>query len=432
MENSSLKAIYKIFKQCNQEIATDTRNLKAGSLFFALKGEKFNGNEFAKSALLQGAAYVIIDEIPEFQYENCIVVNNVLKTLQDLAQFHRLQCNIPVIAIAGSNGKTTTKELIAEVLKKKYQTLATQGNFNNEIGLPLTLLQLKPETEIAVIEMGARYKNDIAFLCEIARPNFGLITNIGKDHLETFGSIENTLSSNAELYDFLKINNGTVFISDTQNDLIKKSEAIEKKVFYGYHAKNLKGTIQQNFPFLQLKVTLKNHDYLFTSQLVGQYNFENIMAAISIGNYFEININNIIDAIKNYKPSNNRSQIIKNGNNIFIADAYNANPSSMMEALNSLNAVEHTQKIVILGDMLELGKSSDEEHSLIAIQLRKMNLKHIILVGEQFAKVKDKLPCTHFYEVNELKKWFDLQNFQNSLILLKGSRKIALEKLIES
>jgi UDP-N-acetylmuramoyl-tripeptide--D-alanyl-D-alanine ligase len=427
----NIEQLYKIFTEECSRVSTDSRNIQQGDLFIALKGENFNGNRFAADALKQGARYAVIDEAEYGKEGNFILVENTLKTLQQLARHHRDQFNIPFIAIAGSNGKTTTKELIKEVLKTSFVTYSTPGNFNNEIGTPLTLLQIKNDAEAAVIEMGARQRGDIAELCEIANPTHGIITNTGKDHLETFGTLENTLKTNAELFEYLATVKGTAFVSTMQNDLMQVSAPVAQRITYGEHSAQYNGKITKLFPFLEVSFEHEQTVYTIATQLTGKYNFENIMAAVAIGLHFNIHPSLIKKAIENYAPQNNRSQILRQGSNTFIMDAYNANPSSMSEALDNLNLIEAENKIAVLGDMLELGTASYEEHLLMALRLKNMQLNKVILVGEEFGKVADKLPCLHFNNIDEVKNWFATQQFTNTIILLKGSRKMTLEKLVQ-
>ncbi len=426
----NIEQLHQLYKNDCKRISTDSRNIQPGDLFFALRGENFNGNEYAAEALKKGAAYVIVDDEKYFGEGNFIQVENALTTLQKLARYHRDQLNIPFIAIAGSNGKTTTKELLTAVLKTSFTTYATPGNFNNEIGTPLTLLQIKDDAEVAVIEMGARKRGDIAELCEIANPTHGIITNTGKDHLETFLTLENTLKTNAELYEHLANVNGIAFVSAQQQDLINASSAINNRVLFGSENATITGKIKTLFPYLSVTFQHEGTDYEINSQLAGKYNFENIMTAVAVGLTFNIAPSLIKKAIENYVPSNNRSQILKQGSNTFIMDAYNANPSSMNEAIDNLALIDAENKIAVLGDMLELGAASYEEHLLIALKLKNLRLKQVILVGEAFKKVVDKLNCIHFNTTAELKEWFSGQHFENTVFLLKGSRKNALEQML--
>ena len=341
-------------------ISTDTRNIKSNSLFFALKGDHFNGNEFAHLAIGKGACKVIIDE-KKFMNDHSILVPNVLKTLQELASFHRTYLNIPIIALTGSNGKTTTKELVNVVLSKKFKTVATSGNFNNHIGVPLTLLNMDKSTELGIVEMGANHPGEIELLCTITKPDYGYITNFGKAHIEGFGSLEGVIKSKSELYQYLRATNKTVFVNDNDKNQKKKSEHI-KKFTFGNESQNCAPQLIDSSNELLLSfegLTIQSH-------LIGHYNFNNIAAAITMGSYFGVDRMNIKKAIESYVPSNNRSQIIKKETNTIILDAYNANPTSMMAALKNFIQSSSPNKIVFLGDMFELGVTSEEEHQYIS------------------------------------------------------------------
>lgn len=401
-------------------IDTDTRKIRKDSLFFALKGDNFNGNVFAYEALKKGSAFAIIDEAQYHTAPNTILVNNVLETLQKLANFHRKQLNIPIIALTGSNGKTTTKELINSVLSTGYKTTATVGNLNNHIGVPLTLLSMTNNTEIGIVEMGANHMKEIEFLCKIATPNFGYITNFGKAHLEGFGSVEGVVKAKSELYEFLKNTNGKVFLNTDDNKQIEQSKGIESIAFNN-----------KEIPFIQanpfVKVEYKNT--FIESKLIGNYNYNNIAAAIAIGNYFKIPFKEIKFAIESYLPTNNRSQIIKKNNNQIILDAYNANPSSMLAALENFSQLEDDQKIVILGDMFELGKSSKTEHQKIAELATSSNFKKVYLIGKAFSTTSIK--NAFIYESFEsFKSNVTFKSIKNSTILIKGSRGMALERIL--
>lgn len=436
-----ISELYGLFRK-SSGISTDTRSIRPGNIFFALKGDHFNGNLFAQKALDTGAAYVVVDEVHFPAQGKIILVQDVLKMLQQLAKHHREQLPVKIIAIAGSNGKTTTKELISRVLETTFSTFSTPGNLNNHIGVPLSVLSIKEEAEFAVIEMGANHSGETKLLSEIAEPDFGLITNNGKDHLEGYGNIEGVRKGNGELYDFLRKENprlpkrqGTAFVCADQDDLMKMSEGI-KRVTYGQNKNaDCTGTITALFPFLQLQALNLN----LQTQLIGKYNFENVMAAVCAGKYFGVPDEKIKQAIESYSPSNNRSQIVKRGTNTFILDAYNANPSSVNAALENFFALPAENKIVILGDMAELGAASEEEHREV---LKKMenarlpdgegNWKMVILIGEEFAKVLGDHDASflHFKDVDQLKEWFSKQSFENYFFLLKASRVIGLEKLL--
>jgi len=414
-----IEQLYSLFTQ-NYLVDTDTRNIRKGSIFFALKGANFNANKFAEDALKNGASFAVIDEIAYHKQSKTILVNNVLETLQELAKHHRNQLNIPILALTGSNGKTTTKELINCVLSKKYNTTATIGNLNNHIGVPLTLLKIQPTTEIGIIEMGANHLKEIDFLCNIAKPNFGLITNFGKAHLEGFGGIEGVIKGKSELYNFLKATKGIAFVNSNDALQVKQSKDIETISFNTNKIKYI-----ETNPFVKVQF----HNTTIQSKLIGKYNYNNIAAAIAIGNYFKVSINDIKDAIENYEPDNNRSQIINKGSLKLILDAYNANPSSMKVALENFNELKDKQKIVILGDMFELGKDSIKEHQKVADFASSLNFDKLILIGKAFSTitVKNALTYTCF---EDFKASNENLNLKNATLLIKGSRGMALERIL--
>ena len=414
-----IEDLYSLYTQ-NYLADTDTRNIRKGSVFFALKGDNFNGNKFAVDALNNGASYAVIDEAAFNKQPSTILVANVLETLQELAQYHRNQLNTPIISLTGSNGKTTTKELINCVLSKKYKTTATTGNLNNHIGVPLTLLAIKPTTEIGIIEMGANHLNEIEFLSKIARPNLGLITNFGKAHLEGFGSVEGVIKAKSELYDFLRETKGIAFVNSDDPLQLKQSKGIETITFNNKEIE----FIEVN-PFV--KVQFQN--VVIQSKLIGKYNYNNIAAAIAIGNYFKVSINNIKNAIENYEPANNRSQIINKGSLKIILDAYNANPSSMKAALENFNVLKDEQKIVILGDMFELGKDSAKEHQQIADFAASLNFNKLILIGKAFSTIVVKNALT-YADFEDFKASNKNLNLKNTTLLIKGSRGMALERIL--
>ena len=415
--------LYNYFKE-SSSVSTDTRLINKGSIFFALKGENFDGNKFAEEAIKSGASYAVIDD-QSLNNPKFIKVKNVLKSLQDLSKFHRSKLlKTKIIALTGSNGKTTTKELISEVLKKKYKIISTIGNLNNHIGVPLTLLRIKQNTEIAIVEMGANHLNEIKLLTDIINPDFGLITNFGKAHLEGFGSIQGVIKGKSELYDFLIKNDKKAFIN---NDDYIQNQFIGDKISFSKEVKS-------NYIFKEVKDTnyagLNYNDFIVDSKLTGNYNYHNIAFATSIGLYFNISIEKIKEAISNYIPSNNRSQIIKKNNKLIILDAYNANPTSMISAINSL-IVKQGKKSVILGDMFELGNQSEKEHHDLIDFCVKNNFENIFLIGNEFFKQKDKFEIPFFYKTkDEVNKHIKKFPITSKYILIKGSRGMRMENLI--
>lgn len=402
-------------------VDTDTRNIRENTLFFGLKGDNFNGNEFAEQSLELGASFAIIDDENYKTKENIILVDDVLATLQQLANYHRKQLTIPVIGLTGSNGKTTTKELINVVLSKKYNCLATKGNLNNHIGVPLTLLAIKPEHEIAIIEMGANHQKEIEFLCAICEPDFGYITNFGKAHLEGFGGIEGVIKGKSELYTFLEKNNKVAFINPMDAIQVEKTKNIktipidsDKLVF-----------LEVN-PFV--KIDYKNT--MLQSNLIGNYNFSNIAIAITIGEYFKVSSVDIKEAIKSYTPKNNRSQIIETTKNKIILDAYNANPSSMKVALENFASLVENNKTIILGDMFELGKDSQQEHQEIVNLANFLDFKNQYFVGEHFYQTKT--DSQQFKTFDDFEKYLKKNPLENQYILIKGSRGMRLERVLDS
>ena len=424
-----IEEIYNAFLSCNQQVTTDTRNIAKNDLFFALKGPNFNGNKFAEKALELGAKFAVIDESEYFIDGKTFLAENVLETLQSLARFHRENINIPVVAITGTNGKTTTKELLGAVLSSQYNILITQGNLNNHIGVPLTILQLTKEHEIAVIEMGASKIGDIKELVEIALPDYGIITNIGKAHLEGFGDVETIKKTKFELYDFVIENKGAVVVNKEDEVLTSYIKDDIEKFTYGSFKADVTGKVVRQTPKLEMELTVEeNAPKMLKTNLLGAYNRNNILAAACVGKIFNVSKENIEQSIDHYLPTNNRSQLVKTSKNTVIADCYNANPTSTMESLISFNQIESSQKLVILGDMLELGSSSEVEHQEIVDYLENTSLKAILVGGcyqktnSGFRTFKDTLELIPFLKQNSL---------VNSLVLLKGSRGIKLEMLLK-
>jgi UDP-N-acetylmuramoyl-tripeptide--D-alanyl-D-alanine ligase len=427
MKDISIAKLHRLFLS-SSGISIDTRKVQYGNIFFCLKGERFNANQFAQKALENGAIYVVIDEEEYYIDDRTILVSNVLEYLQQLAAFHRRQFNIPFIGITGTNGKTTTKELVNAVLSKGFKTHATKGNFNNHIGVPLTLLSLPKDTEIAIIEMGANHIGEIAELCKIAEPNYGIITSIGKAHLEGFGSIEGVIKTKTELYKSVEESAGTLFVNAEDNRLMELSEGVERRT-YG-KSSDADITFEENTNSAFASLIWQNLE--ISSQLVGGYNVDNMAAAIAIGDYFQIKPQQIALALREYVPENKRSQWLKTDKNEIVLDAYNANPSSMDVSLNSFMSIDHPNKWIILGDMLELGKDSQEEHSDILDKLADFDNKQILLVGPEFLK-SNKEKRFHSFETTQGANEFILANpITNALILVKGSRGIALENLLDN
>jgi len=421
----TIEQIHQLFLKFPQ-VCTDTRKISENCLFFALKGDNFNGNEYAAEALKKGASYAFVDEGEFAGQAKTILVKNALTTLQNLAQFHRNYCKAKVIGLTGSNGKTTTKELITNVLSKKYKTIATKGNLNNHIGVPLTLLSIAPDTEIAIVEMGANHPKEIDFLCQLAMPDYGYITNFGKAHLEGFGSEEGVIKAKSELYDYLTSHDKSIFFN--ADDPIQKNRlgSVVKKFGYSQDDNqffNIK--LIGADPFVQIAVDNTN----ISTQLVGRYNFTNCCAAILIGKYFNVDIVKIKDGLENYAPQNNRSQIInKNGHHI-ILDAYNANPTSMTAALESFQQLKADHKIIFLGDMFELGETAEKEHQDISDLAMEMKFDQVYLIGENFFKTKSNLNKYKSFE--QLMELFKNNTLDHATILIKGSRGMALERILD-
>lgn len=425
----NIKEIYSVYLE-HSTICTDTRKIVKDSLFFALKGDNFNGNTFADKALELGCSFAIVDEDIDFKSDRIIKVDDVLTCLQDLARYHRDQIKIPIIGITGTNGKTTTKELIFSVLSTKFKTFATAGNLNNHIGVPLSILSIKDEHEIAIIEMGANHPYEIAFLCTISKPNLGVITNIGKAHLEGFGNIETVTETKKALYNHLNANDGIIFYNQS-NDILSKLEKTCKTFSYGSVDSDNKGELISSSPYLVLELLSKKGHLLVKTNLIGSYNFENVMAAVSIGHYFDIDDMNIKKALENYIPSNHRSQLIKTQNNTIIMDSYNANPTSMKAAIENFTNMTFKNKSLLLGDMFELGENSDDEHRNIIKLIEDGTYTNIFLVGNHFFNIDSSISIHKFEETNQLLEYLSENKIQDQIILIKGSRGMKLERCLD-
>lgn len=425
-----MKTIEKIYQYYSQKylVSTDSRKIEEGCVFVALKGERFDGNDFAYQVAQENIASCVIADRKDLpHHERLFIVDDSLAALQELARLHRKKCNIPIIGITGTNGKTTTKELTAAVLSKKYNLIYTQGNFNNHLGLPLTVLRIKPDTEIAVVEMGANHPNEIAHLCTIADPDFGIITNIGKAHLEGFGSFEGVVKTKNELYDFIRNKNGRLFVNRDNELLMNLSNGIDSNTYGKDNNADIKASIVSSNPYLI--INWEGNE--IKTNLVGDYNFENVMAAISAGCHFNIEKSLIIEALENYTPTNNRSQFIKSEKNEIVMDAYNANPVSMSHAIKNFRNISSENTLLILGDMRELGKDSEKEHQVIISLIKELEFKNVILVGEEFKKTAG-TDFTTFTNVEELLAFINDNDISGKKILIKGSNGIHLEKIVNA
>ena len=420
----SITDLYKIYL-ANPSVQTDTRKLGKGDLFFALSGPNFNGNQFARKALELGADYCVCDDVSIGAHPQFIFVEDVLECLQALALHHRQQFNIPVIGITGSNGKTTTKELVHTVLTKKYKCYTTEGNLNNHIGVPLTLLKIRQDAEIAIVEMGANHMGEIASYCKYALPDHGLITNCGKAHLEGFGSEENIKIGKGELYDSVKKTNGVLFINEDFDYLLSMSKGYESVINYQPSAYKAQ---ESNTEMLEFKLVDNDVEKLVKTQLVGDYNLPNAIAAVCIGKYFEVQTSDIIDALEGFVPSNSRSQLMLHNNNRIVLDAYNANPSSMKLAIDNFAKVNPEEKIIYLGSMKEMGVHCIEEHESLINQLENHIWKEVVLVGEEFEGIHHNYK--NFKTTAEARAYFKNKKYDGEQILIKGSRGLALEKLL--
>ncbi len=419
--------LYSLFLK-STGVCTDTRKLREGNVFFALKGPNFNGNAYAQKALDSGASAVVIDEKEFLTGDQAVLVADVLATLQALASHHRRVLKTPIIGITGSNGKTTTKELMAAVLSKKYKTYATRGNFNNHIGVPLSLLEIDESHELAIIEMGANHVGEIAALCKIAEPDFGLITSIGKAHIEGFGSLENIAKAKGELFDFLRQTSGVAMVNVNNTGLMNLAEGL-RTIKYGQSGLNVWGKVVGKNPALTIELQNKAEIVQLQTQIIGDYNFTNMLAAAVVGQHFGVPLPEISTAIEGYTPSNNRSQLVVRGKNRIIMDAYNANPTSMRAALENFKSLNGNNKAVFLGDMLELGSASEAEHAAIVSLVEQLDFDTVCFIGKAFKNAAEKKHFPWFASVSEALELFN--TLENALILIKASRGLQLEKLLD-
>jgi UDP-N-acetylmuramoyl-tripeptide--D-alanyl-D-alanine ligase len=425
---TDIKKLYEKYLECNS-VSTDTRNIVPGSIFFSLKGSKYNANAFAEEALQKGAAYAVVDEPGFIKNEKFILVEDGLQSLQKLASYHRSQLKIPVIGLTGSNGKTTTKELLRAVLSKKFKTFATKGNLNNHIGVPLSILAIDSSFEISIIEMGANHLGEIASLAAIANPTHGFITNIGKAHIGTFGGFENIIKGKSELFQHLIANHGQIFINSQNPILLSLASQFKEPLFYPaagdyYHAEFISAD-----PFIKFKA--ENAEEIQT-QLLGSYNFENVTAALCIGKFFGVDVRQANQAVAEYYPENMRSQIVRKDSNTIILDAYNANPSSMAVAIENLSALKTEHKVLILGDMYELENEAEEEHRNIGKLIQEKGFQQVYLVGSLFRSALKEIPYANHFETKEL-LMEELKNnpIRSATVLIKASRRIGLETVLD-
>lgn len=433
-----IATLYKLFQE-NQNISTDTRNILPGCLFFALRGATFNGNLFAEKALELGASFAVVDEPISVENKRIVRVSDVLETLQALARYHRDQLKIPIVGVTGTNGKTTTKELLQAVLSQKFNTYATKGNLNNHIGVPLSILAIKSNTELAIIEMGANHIGEIAFLCGISKPGLGLITNVGKAHLEGFGSFEGVKKAKGELYDWLEGHEGVLFLQGDNSHLLSmaNNRSFKQILTYGLdEANNISGELLSINPVLKLcwrSVKAYGCDsQLVSTNLTGSYNLENVLAAVAVGLYFGLRPEEINRGIERYTPTNNRSQIMRTNKNTVICDYYNANASSMWAALDNLESLEADQKVSILGDMYELGNEAPEEHRRLIARVHAMPLSRKIFIGKNFFEQRQDTDNVEYYEsLDAAQKALEKKPLENTTILLKASRGMAFEGLLQ-
>ena len=423
----TIEKIYELYKT-SYTVTTDSRNVSKGCVFVALKGEHFDGNDFAVRAAEEGvAACVIADRQDLPEHERLFVVDDSLETLQELAAYHRKKMGLPIIGITGTNGKTTTKELVSAVLAKKFNVVFTHGNFNNHLGVPLTLLKIKPEAEIAVVEMGANHPGEIKQLANIVKPDFGIITNIGKAHLEGFGGFGGVIRTKNEMYQHIAEHNGMLFVNNDNELLTDLSRNINKVTYGASDNANIKGKMLSANPYLSIEWNGYNID----TQLVGDYNFENVMAAVCVGTYFKVEANDIVDALSGYSPTNNRSQVIETLKNRVVMDAYNANPTSMDHSIRNFKNICKNDNLLIIGDMRELGEESDKEHEAILNLLNELGFENVMLVGPEFSKIARNSGYKTFENVEDAAHFIENHTVEGKDVLVKGSNGIHLNKIIE-
>lgn len=426
--------LFHLFKECNYQVSTDTRKPAPGSLFICLQGASFDANTFARTAIDGGCAYALASDLGVCDGLRIHYVPDTLVAMQELATYHREQMKATVIGIAGSNGKTTTKELTASVLARKFNTIATQGNLNNHIGVPLTLLRIRPETEMAVVELGTNHPGEIEALCRIARPDAGIITNIGKEHLEGFGSLEGVAKEESELYRFLQLNDGMAFVNADDEWLMRMASRLKQKITYGleHPGQHPKISVAQWFPSLEIELDGARGHSRFRSALAGAHNLSNVLAAFTIGVHYGVAAEEALSAVESYLPSNNRSQWVETEHNTVWLDAYNANPSSMEAALRSFSVWNHPHKVLMLGDMFELGEAADDEHKAIADLALSLGYQEIYLVGAFFHRTVEETPLRKvFLNVTQLKKHIQEIALKGAAVLVKGSRGVAMESVLD-
>lgn len=425
---TTTEKIYELYKKA-YIITTDSRNISKDCVFVALKGEHFDGNDFAVQVAEEGiAACVIADRKDLPGRDRLFVVDNSLKALQELANYNRRKLATPIIGITGTNGKTTTKELMSAVLSKKYNIIFTQGNFNNQLGVPLTLLRIKPETELAVVEMGASHPGDIQELTDIGEPDYGIITNIGRAHLEGFGGYEGVIKTKNEMYQYIAAHNGLLFVNKDNNLLMSLASNINKVTYGTENDVDVQGKMLSANPYLSVEW----NGHKIDTQLVGDYNFENVMAAICVGTYFKVSANDIAEALSSYCPTNNRSQVIETAKNRVVMDAYNANPTSMSHAIKNFRNICKDDNLLILGDMRELGEESEQEHKNILQLLKELRFKKVYLVGPEFSKCSENSEFVSIQNVEELAQYLHQHPVSGKDILVKGSNSVHLNKIIDS